>query len=445
MKYEINPGFQNIIGYDMVIKELKLILKLISRVKANPQQPLPSGIMIYGQSGMGKTLLLRTIKKEAQVSVFTLFASNMQFDDEEAMIDSVKNTFENALAHEPSLILIDDLDWLLNGIYGNDLTNTIKSKLLDLWDNKMLSHQVLPIATTSNHDISELLERTGRFEQHLVLPKHGPNNRIELMDHIINQLNFQVNPSLTKVNHIYMNASPGDIRHQLILAMQIALKNTNQPIIRKKDLLEARERAKSGLRTPETRVLSSELWRTSVHEAGHTLATYATLYKDTFVQVSIVPTEYSRGHSSFGIEGMIEEVDTEMSYNSLIMRFLSGAYAEKNILGEHSTGCLDDIRKATTIATQMVYEYGMGELGLRNFTGEMDNGEYIPISSDMKLKADKNINKNINNLESVTNELIQNNERLLVVIAKELYNRKILFKEDIDEFVQDYGIIKPSF
>ena len=324
------------------------------------------------------------------------------------------------------------------------VSKTFKYRLIDLWDNKTDYHKVLPIATTSKSDIGDLVDRTGRFESHYNLPRHGAHNRIELMQHIINELGFQVEPSLDRVNHLYLYASPGNIRHQIILAMQLAMKNTNKPLIREKDFLEARERAKAGMRTTESRLLSSEIWRTAIHEAGHTVASYASVYKDTFVQASILPTVYSSGHTSYGTDGILEQDDTEDSYNDLLMRLLAGAYAEKLFFNQHSTGCSDDIKKATTVASQMVYEYGMSGLGLRNYTGEMSYGEPMSLSSDMKLKVDEQINSLLRNAEKRTESIIEINKTLIEGIGKELFERKILFKEDIDALVEKLGYQMPS-
>lgn len=406
--------------------------------------PLPNGILIYGYSGMGKTLLMRSIENEALVPVYSLYASSMPLDDEDAMKEKVNNAFDKAIKTEPSILLIDDLDRFMDDPDLAGASKTFKYRLIDLWDNKMSSHTVLPIATTSKTDVSDLVDRTGRFERHYSLPRHGAHNRIELMNHLINQLGFKVEPTLDRVNHLYLYDSPGNIRHQLILAMQIAIKNTNKSIIREKDFLEARERTKTGMRTAESRMLSSEIWRTAIHEAGHTVASYASLFKETFVQASILPTVYSSGHTSYGIDGLLEQDDTKDTYNDLLMRLLAGAYAEKIFFSQHSNGSSDDIKRATTVASQMVYEYGMSDLGLRNYTGDTSYGDSFSLSPSMKMKVDEQINELLGNAEERVECVLAANKDLVESIANDLFERKILFKEDINVLVQKIGLVIPS-
>ncbi len=441
-----DTSFNEIIGYENIVEELEHILELMEQSRKENEQPLPlpTGVLIYGQKGMGKTLLMRTIEEEARVPVHTLYASTMSLDDEDAMKETINAAFDKAIESEPSVLLIDDLERFLDDGDFADAVKTFKYRLVALWENKEIIHNVLPIATTSKISVSDLVNRTGRFERHFNLPRHGAHNRIELIQHMIDKLGFEVEPSLERVNHIYFNASPGDIGHQLRLAMQLALKNTNKAIIREKDFLEARERAKSGMRTPESRVFPSEIWRTAIHEAGHTVASFSSLYKDTFVQVSIIPTDYASGHASYGLEGLIEQDDTEDSYMDLLMRLFAGAHAEKLFFGQHSTGSMNDIKNATTIASQMVYEYGMSDLGLRNYTGEMSYGDSVPLSPDMKLKVDEQINALLKKAEDKAENILKTNKSLVEAIGEELFERKILFKEDIDALIENIGFKMPS-
>ncbi len=182
--HETDIHFKDIIGYEDAKDDLRIIINALS----NPVKfmryggELPKGMLLEGPPGTGKTLFARAIAGEAKcpfyvVNVHNLFKPmNLQDmfsnngDGMRSGINELEAVFEEARECGPSIICIDELDFVGK---RRDQANNPKErevlaqllKLLDGFEAKNRYKPVFVIATTNcAEDLDQALTRANRFD-----------------------------------------------------------------------------------------------------------------------------------------------------------------------------------------------------------------------------------------------------------------------------------------
>ena len=105
-------AFDKIIGYQSVKEELERLCDIIKRkekYRALGVTP-PRGLILYGEPGVGKTLIANCFIEESGREGFVC-RKNLP---DEKFIEHIKEIFEKAKNAAPSIILFDDLDKFAN-------------------------------------------------------------------------------------------------------------------------------------------------------------------------------------------------------------------------------------------------------------------------------------------------------------------------------------------
>ena len=145
---------------------------------------------------------------------------------------------------------------------------------------------------------------------------------------------------------------------------------------------QAIEKVIAGLQRKNAVVIEKEKRTVSFHEAGHALMGKI-LNTDLVSKISIIPRGEALGYVLYTPEEDRYLITGEELKNKIKV-LLGGRAAEKIIFGEVSTGARDDLKKANSIAYQMVCEYGMSNLGNRVFEASLIKNCYSMIDNEIK-------------------------------------------------------------
>lgn len=144
---------------------------IYSHMKAKP----PSGILLYGLPGTGKTLLAKALAHESEVNFISVkgpeFLSKWVGESEKA----VRETFRKARSAAPCIIFLDELDAIApvrgRGHGETQVTERMISQLLTEMDGLEALNNVILVAATNRPDIIDpALLRAGRFGRHIEVP-----------------------------------------------------------------------------------------------------------------------------------------------------------------------------------------------------------------------------------------------------------------------------------
>ncbi|MEM7680008.1 MAG: hypothetical protein AAF182_03290 [Pseudomonadota bacterium] len=119
----------------------------------------------------------------------------------------------------------------------------------------------------------------------------------------------------------------------------------------------------------------------AVHEAGHAIVGLALKneLKRTLKNITIIPDRKkgSGGTTIFGHENYLGDGE---AYEAFIAMYYGGRAAEVLILGKKFDGSSADIKNATSTAVNMVFDYGISDLGPINYNYyEFEDGEIMAV------------------------------------------------------------------
>ncbi|MCW5636481.1 MAG: ATP-dependent zinc metalloprotease FtsH [Rubrivivax sp.] len=373
--------FDDVAGVDEAKAELQEIVEFLKNPKEYGRlgARVPKGVLLVGPTGTGKTLLARAVAGEAQVAFFSI--SGSEFIELFVGVGAarVRDLFEQARAHAPAIIFIDELDALgkargaFPGIGGHDEREQTLNQLLVEMDGFDPSVGVVLLAATNRPEILDpALLRAGRFDRQVLVDRPDRIGRAAILRVHAKKIVLAPDVDLDQVAGLTVGLAGADLANIVNEAALVATRRKGERVTLA-DFTAAIERVLAGIEK-KTRVFSPrEREVVAHHEAGHALVALALPGSDQVHKISIVP----RGIGALGYTMQRPSEDRHLvragELASRIAVLLGGRAAEQLVFGELSTGAADDIARATAIARDMVVRYGMDE-GL----GHVSYGDATP-------------------------------------------------------------------
>lgn len=154
--------------YDVIIHPMNF-----KAVYDNSPSSLPTGVLLYGFPGSGKSFIVPALAKASNLSLITCRGPELLDRYIGASEAKVRQLFAQAITAAPSMIFFDEFDSLApqRGSDHTGVTDRVVNQLLTLLDgaerNKKTS-QIYVVAATSRPDkIDKALLRPGRLETHV--------------------------------------------------------------------------------------------------------------------------------------------------------------------------------------------------------------------------------------------------------------------------------------
>lgn len=451
----IKITFKDVAGADEAKQELEEVVEFLKHPKKYNDlgAKIPKGVLLYGPPGTGKTLLAKAVAGEAGVPFFSISGSDFVEMFVGVGASRVRDLFEQAKkSAAPCIVFIDEIDAVgrqrgagLGG--GHDEREQTLNQLLVEMDGFGANEGIIMIAATNRPDILDpALLRPGRFDRQIVVDRPDIKGRQEIL-----KVHVKGKPISPEVElGVIARRTPGFTGADLSnlvneAALMAARKNKN-----KIDMPEMEEAAERVIMGPErrSRVISDKEKRlTAYHEGGHTLVGMLLDNTDPVHKVTIIPRGRAGGYTlSLPKEDRYYATRSEMLDELKVL--LGGRVAEALVLKEISSGASNDLQRATSLARQMICEYGMSpELGPMTFGHRQDQvflgrdiGRDKDYSEEVAAKIDKEIRKFIDEAYQKTESLLNENMDKLHLIADALIERETLEGEEIDQLMK-YGKI----
>lgn len=450
----IKITFKDVAGADEAKQELEEVVEFLKHPKKYNDlgANIPKGVLLYGPPGTGKTLLAKAVAGEAGVPFFSISGSDFVEMFVGVGASRVRDLFEQAKKSAPCIVFIDEIDAVgrqrgagLGG--GHDEREQTLNQLLVEMDGFGANEGIIMIAATNRPDILDpALLRPGRFDRQIVVDRPDIKGRQEIL-----KVHVKGKPISPEVElGVIARRTPGFTGADLSnlvneAALMAARKNKN-----KIDMPEMEEAAERVIMGPErrSRVISDKEKRlTAYHEGGHTLVGMLLDNTDPVHKVTIIPRGRAGGYTlSLPKEDRYYATRSEMLDELKVL--LGGRVAEALVLKEISSGASNDLQRATSLARQMICEYGMSpELGPMTFGHRQDQvflgrdiGRDKDYSEEVAAKIDKEIRKFIDEAYQKTESLLNENMDKLHLIADALIERETLEGEEIDQLMK-YGKI----
>ena len=186
-----------------------------------------------------------------------------------------------------------------------------------------------------------------------------------------------------------------------------------------------------------------ERLNTAYHEAGHALVAASMNNSDPVTKVTILPRGRALGYT------MVLPVEDRysVSRNQLLDQIayaMGGRVAEEVVFHDPTTGASNDFEKATSIARQMVTQYGfsssVGSVSYANggevFIGR-DMGQVREYSEATAQQIDAEIRSILDAAHDEAYQAINLNRKVLDALAKALMEEETLNQEQIAEIFKN--------
>jgi len=175
---------------------------------------------------------------------------------------------------------------------------------------------------------------------------------------------------------------------------------------------------------------------TAVHESGH--AIIASILMKTIPEV-IYSNTANVNNSGFVHSKFMWDYISRKEIRSRLALFLGGYAAEKIIFGKENltAGAGDDIQKATSFASIMLKQYGMGEIpaSYQNESPATNNFLY-----DNNYLINKELEQEIQSALELAEHTLRKQEKLLIKMADYLSDHRMLTKEKIRKLIDNYAL-----
>lgn len=326
---------------------------------------IPCGVLLLGPPGTGKTLLAKAVAGEANVPFFSISGSDFVEMFVGVGASRVRDLFDQAKKHTPSIIFIDEIDAVgrqrgtgLGG--GHDEREQTLNQLLVEMDGFTDNQGVIVIAATNRRDILDpALLRPGRFDRQITVGYPDIKGREAILR--VHTKNKKLAPdiSLATIAKGTAGFTGADLANLVNEAALLAARN-NRKAITQPDIEEATIKVVAGPEKKSKVVSEDEKRLTAFHEAGHAVCTFHCKTQDPVHQVSIIPRGMAGGYTmSLPEHDRSFRSKTQMEEEIIVL--LGGRVAEKIVLDEISTGASNDIERATDLARSMITRYGFSE------------------------------------------------------------------------------------
>ena len=436
--------FADVAGVDEAMEELQEIKEFLKE----PQKfqavgaKIPRGVLLYGPPGTGKTLVAKAVAGEAGVPFFSISGSDFVEMFVGVGASRVRDLFEQAKQSAPAIIFVDEIDAVgrqrgagIGG--GNDEREQTLNQLLVEMDGFDSKTNVILIAATNRPDVLDpALLRPGRFDRQIGVTAPDLSGREKVLAVHAKGKPLADDVDLALIARRTPGFSGADLANVLNEAALLTARQ-NEKKISASTIDEAIDRVIGGPQKKSRLMQDRERLNTAYHEAGHALVAAAMNDSDPVTKVTILPRGRALGYTMV----LPLEDRYSVSRNQLLDQIayaMGGRVAEEIVFHDPTTGASNDFEKATSIARQMVTQYGFSNaIGAVSYGngGEVFIGRDMAQARDYSEATAQAIDAEVRAIvEAAHNDAYKAltlNRKILDALAKELMERETLNQDEI--------------
>ncbi|MDI5877480.1 ATP-dependent zinc metalloprotease FtsH [Shewanella xiamenensis] len=366
---QIKTTFADVAGCDEAKEEVKELVDYL-RDPTKFQKlggRIPTGVLMVGPPGTGKTLLAKAIAGESKVPFFTISGSDFVEMFVGVGASRVRDMFEQAKKSAPCIIFIDEIDAVgrqrgagLGG--GHDEREQTLNQMLVEMDGFEGNEGIIVIAATNRPDVLDsALLRPGRFDRQVVVGLPDVRGREQILKVHMRKVPLSEDVKASVIARGTPGFSGADLANLVNEAALFAARG-NRRVVGMEEFERAKDKIMMGAERRSMVMSEAEKEMTAYHEAGHAIVGCLVPEHDPVHKVTIIP----RGRA-LGVTFFLPEADaisqSRRKLESQISVAYGGRLAEELIYGSEkvSTGASQDIKYATSIARNMVTQWGFSD------------------------------------------------------------------------------------
>lgn len=416
---------------------------------------MPSGILMTGSPGTGKTLLAKAIAGEARVPFFSISGSDFVEMFVGVGASRVRDMFEQAKKNAPCIIFIDEIDAVgrhrgagVGG--GNDEREQTLNQLLVEMDGFEGGEGIIVIAATNRPDVLDpALLRPGRFDRQVVVPLPDIRGREQILK--VHMRKVPIGKTVDPA--VIARGTPGfsgaDIANLVNEAALFAARGAKK-LVEMEDFEFAKDKVMMGAERRSIVMPEKERLNTAYHESGH--AVVGAVLKDVYDpvhKVTIIPRGRALGLTFYLPEEDRYGYDREFLYARIAVA-LGGRIAEEIFMNQMTTGASSDFESATEMAHNMVARWGMSDLlGTRVYADSQQNGGLggntsAKMSNQTANLIDTEVSRILDEQYARAKQILEDNRDKVEVMTKSLMEYETLDADQIAEIMEGKNPTPPA-
>ena len=410
--------FDKVIGYD----DIKMELIRICDVVKNPEKyarlgvHMPRGILLWGDPGLGKSLMAKCFIEESGCKSFTIRKDKPDGD----LVNVICDVFAEAKAEGRAIVFLDDLDKFANE--DEKHPDAEEYVAVQAGIDTCRNEDVFVIATANDkYCLPDSLLRSGRFDKVIELNCPKGEEAVKVVKHYLSQKKSMGEVDAAEIARMLCGHSCADLE-TVVNEAGIYAGFDGRDTITQQDMLRAGMRLLFEAPECVTKDESPYKRNYAIHEAGHVVAAEV---QDpgcvTFVSVGGYVGENKGVTNIYTKE---EHTESKELTDHFVINRLAGKAATEVVLGEIDVGCGSDLRRAFRAAEKLV-----DDLCAYGFDTFVDHDS----SQALRGKKEKVIAMEMDKYYQQAKKLLADNRAFLDKVTEALLEKKTLTQKEIKE------------
>jgi len=233
---------------ERVIEDLKALIRLMALGAAERLSlPAPTGLILLGAPGMGKTLTAKLIASQSKRSFYSISPSDVLSGAVGGSVKRLSDIFARAKENAPSILFFDEMDGLfpsVQGPVGQHDVQLVEQALIEISALKP-EHNVFLIGTTNYLDrVDPRILRGGRFSEKIEIGTPDEAGYRLLLARYLGKAQLADGLTIEMIVRRIQGMSPADLEATVNTMKRVAMRRmapgaTQLPPLQNSDLDEA--------------------------------------------------------------------------------------------------------------------------------------------------------------------------------------------------------------
>lgn len=409
-------SFDKVIGYKSIKRELLQICDMIRNrtIYEKMGARLPHGLLLYGDPGLGKSLLANCFMEECGLNTVTVRRDK----GGDAFINSIAQAFAKAKEEAPSVLLLDDMDKFANE--DSSRCDAPEYVAVQAGIDDVKETAVFVIATANEiRKLPDSLCRSGRFDRKIRIQPPTAADAEAIIAHYLSgkQVSDDINmKDLTKMMSYHSCAELETILNEAAIRAAFARKDS----IGMEDMVGTVLKQQYGASEDVPHNSEEAVKKTALHEAGHLVACEI-LSPGSVGFASLLPSRENR------CGGFVHTCTTIPDSCEAIIALAGKAAVEMRYPGQFADGCGRDIKRAVNSIREAAAN--VGTMGFSLLDVESDHS--VSMSESLNARSEAAVQAELERCYNKAKSILSRNELFLEKITEAFLEKETLLYSDI--------------